>query len=616
LVKEDLNQFFTRILTLALKRVKNDLFIKRAGAPIILIILFTIGTLALPTVADDRQTTAVIDSINALPYEYIVSHIYRSITLFTQNAQNARSLGYLSGEGRALSQLGLAYYLHGDYDEATECYVRAFQIFEELGDFQNLAGVYGEYGYQLKRRDLAKAVDYMQRAIGLAEKKKLSDPLRCKLYDNYGVIKEMQDDFDGAMAYYDKAYKMKRQAGDSIGIPYSLNKIAGLKARQGKYREAYAYLSQSDQYRAKEKGDFGRTENLALWADIYFMEGKIEAAINKYNQCLQAATALGYTFLQQYCHQQLSESYKLKNDFKRALEHYQLYANSQDSVNDQKNREIIADLEINYETAQKDKLLAAQEFKLQQRTLLLLIAAVSIGFLGLLTVWIYNNQKQKIKRIKREMELQTKLQEAELENKISAEKLRISRELHDNVGSRLTYIISSLDNLLFAKLPNMPAKKISTLRGFSKETLDDLRNTIWAMKSEAGTVEQLALKIREYVQKLTANNDQVNILVEQHLSKDIQLSSIQMLNLYRIIQEALQNSIKHANPTKIVVRFASTPEGFSLSIQDNGCGFDCSQTYPGNGIPNMQVRCQEAGGTMHLQSNANGTTVECQIQCI
>jgi len=209
----------SRIFESALKREKNNLFFNQAYFLITLTIFFIIGTKSLPIIADDQQSISVIDSINSLTYEYIVSHIHKSIMLFTQNAQNAKSLGYTSGEGRALSQLGLAYYLHGDYDQATECYVRAFQIFEEIGDFQNLAGVYGEYGYQLKRRDLAKAVDYMQLAISLAEKKKLSDDLRYKLYDNYGVLKEMQNDFDGAMVFYDKALKMKIQKGDSIGIP-------------------------------------------------------------------------------------------------------------------------------------------------------------------------------------------------------------------------------------------------------------------------------------------------------------------------------------------------------------------------------------------------------------
>jgi len=346
------------------------------------------------------------------------------------------------------------------------------------------------------------------------------------------------------------------------------------------------------------------------------MEGKIDSAIYKYNQCLQSANSLGYTFLQQYCNQQLSESYKLQNDFKRALEHYQLYTASVDSVNDQKTRATIAELEINYETAQKNKLLAVQKFELKQRTLLLIIAAVSIACLILLIVWTYKYQIQKREWVKQEMELRSKLREAELVNKISAEKLRISRELHDNIGSRLTFIISSLDNLIFSKLPNILPAKLSTLRTFGRETLDDLRNTIWAMKNEAGTVEQLSLKIRELIQKLTANNEQINIIAEQHLSETIQLSSIQMLNLYRIVQEALQNSVKHANPTTIVIRFDSMPKGFSLSIQDNGSGFDSNHVHQGNGIPNMQVRCQEAGGVLQLQSSAEGTVIKCQIQYI
>jgi len=612
-----LNELGTINLKPVDERLKDRLhFFKSWHCPISILLIVALFSTGFKVRADDPKSFPLIDSINALPYEYIVSHLHQSVLLFSENVRQAELQDYTSGAAKALSQLGLVHYLRGDYDESTECYVKAFHLFEKLGDFQYLAGVYGEYGYQLKRRDLPKAIQYMQMAISLAEEKKLDDALKSKLFDNYGVIKEMQSDYDSAMFFYNQALIMKIQQKDSIGIPYSLNKIAGLKARQKKFPEAYSYISQSDQYRAKEKGNFGRAENLSAWADIYLMEGKIDSAINQYNRGLQSANSLGYTFLQQYCNRQLSESYKLKKDFKRALEHYQLYTASVDSVNDQKTRATIADLEINYETAQKTKLLTEKELALKQRTLLLIIAVGSIAFLFLIIIWIYLYQNQKRKQIKHEMELHNKLSEEELKNRISSEKLRISRELHDNIGSRLTFIISSLDNLLFARPPKKIIPQLSALNSFGRETLNDLRNTIWAMKDESGTVEKLILKIHDLIQRLNANNDQIKISIEKRLSKDKNLSSIQMLNLFRIVQEALQNSLKYSAATTIRIQFETLPNGILMRISDNGKGFDCSQSHSGYGIANMQARCQEAGGVMQLHSDVQGTTVECQIRCI
>ncbi|MDE3058181.1 MAG: hypothetical protein KGJ59_09525 [Bacteroidota bacterium] len=581
------------------------------------LIFFLVINISLPVTATYGQDLkTVVDSLNAISYQYIVSHLHKSISIFSKNVEKAKASGYISGEGKALSQLGLAHYLRGNYEQSTECYMRAFQIFEDEKDYASLAGSYGEYGYQLKQRDLPKGVRYMQMAIALAEEKSLGDDLKCKLYDNYGVLKEMQGDYDGAMHLYKTALSMKMQRNDSVGIPYSLNKIANLYALEKKYSAAYSYVRQSDQYRVTEEGDFGRAENVSLWGDIFLMEGKADSSIQKYRQALQLATSLDYGYLQQYCYQQLSEAYKLKKDFAQALKYYHLYTGSKDSVLNRQTRTTIAELEIDYETAEKNKLLTTQEFQLRQRTLLLIIAAGSIVFLIVLFTWTYKHQMQKRERIKQEVEFKSRLKEAELENKISSEKLRISRELHDNIGSRLTFVISSLDNITFSNLSNGVSSKLNSLSNFGRETLDDLRNTIWAMKNEDGNVGQLILKINQLIQKLTANDDHIAITVEQHLPDTVRLSSVQMLNLFRIVQEALQNSTKHSHATKISICFEEFEKEVSLSIKDNGEGFDCNNVNAGNGIPNMKTRCEEASGYFQLHSCSAGTTVECRIRCV
>ena len=75
----------------------------------------------------------------------------------------------------------------------------------------------------------------------------------------------------------------------------------------------------------------------------------------------------------------------------------------------------------------------------------LIITVGFMIFLILVFLWIYKDQMQKRKQMKHDMEVRSRLKEAELENNISAEKLRISRELHDNIGSQLTFVISSID---------------------------------------------------------------------------------------------------------------------------------------------------------------------------
>ena len=98
--------------------------------------------------AQSQEKKEVIDSINSLSYQFIVSHLHQSISIFSENAITANSINYALGEGISLSQLGIAYYLRGNLSKSTECYVRAFQIFEDKKDYKDLAGAFSEYGYQ------------------------------------------------------------------------------------------------------------------------------------------------------------------------------------------------------------------------------------------------------------------------------------------------------------------------------------------------------------------------------------------------------------------------------------------------------------------------------------
>lgn len=81
---------------------------------------------------------------------------------------------------------------------------------------------------------------------------------------------------------FTKSFRNKKANRDTIGIPYSLNKIAVLKANQGKFSEAYKYLNLSDNLRNTEIGNFGRMENLSFHADFLRMENRLDEAIEAY----------------------------------------------------------------------------------------------------------------------------------------------------------------------------------------------------------------------------------------------------------------------------------------------------------------------------------------------
>ncbi len=573
----------------------------------IAILLFWFG------ISHGQDLKSKVDSVNTIPYQYIVSNTRQSIKIFSENLELARRIKYSDGEAKSLTNLGLAYYLRGKYDKSTENYLSAIGIYENKKSFHMLAETYGEYGYQLKRRDMNKAVFYMRKAIYIAEAENLKPLDRSKLYDNYGVLKEMQNDLDSAMFFYTKALKIKRELSDPIAIPYSLNNIAGIKILQKKFNEALRYLKLSDGYRKNESGEFGRAENYILYGDLYLQRGDLDSAIISYEKCLELSRKLGYKLLIQESYRNLTELYKKKKDYLKALANFENYEVYKDSVNNLETGAIIAQLEIDYETANKDKIITENALLLKQKSMIVYLLIATGLLLVVVSAWYYRNQKLKNKREKKELELKNQLNKAEMEKKLGDEKLRLSRELHDNIGSQLTFVISTLDNIAFQEKNSQLVEKLKRLGRFSRETLGDLRNTIWAIKHEDADLNQLIYRINEVILKLNLDLVVPKVALANKIDKPCKLSSTQLLNIYRIIQEAIQNTLKHASATEINIEFSSVEERIILTIHDNGKGFDVNKLNEGSGLNNMKSRCEEAFGKFRIESGNDGTTIECMF---
>ena len=550
-----------------------------------------------------QDLKSIVDSVNNLSATEYLANLYNSKKIFEENLNRARTINYKIGEARALNILAITYYLMGNYEKSTELNIQSFKIFEEEKAFEDLANAYGEYGYQMKRRELEKANQYMLKGIQIAEKNKVSKVTIAKLYDNFGVIKEMEGKLDSALILYNKALKIKYDLNDEVGIPFSLNKIANVKALQGKFREAYSILNQSDKFRAKETGDYGKADNLAYYGDFFSMEGKIDSAIKYYQSSLDLSLKNGYTFLVEYCYKQLSDLFEKKSDFKNAYLNFKKYSAYKDSITNVATNQRIAELELAFETSEKDKLIAEQQLQLKQRAILFISVGTTLLFLLLAMFGLYAFQVQKRKVIAKEMELTRKLSIEETNRKIVETKLSISRELHDNIGSQLTLIISSLDNLKSSIIENSLREKINDTTDFARLTLTELRNTVWAMKNENGTLSGLILKIQDYLNRIKPSIENISVNIQTEVQKDYKLNSTQLLNLFRIFQETLQNVIKHSNASEVKVIFSDSENGFLMKVCDNGKGIKASETIESSGLNFIKHRAEESNGKFFIEDN-------------
>src|SRR5690606_23707201 len=147
----------------------------------------------------------------------------------------------------------------------------------------------------------------------------------------------------------------------------------------------------------------------------------------------------------------------------------------------------INNLEIEFETEKKEKLIAEQnatlakkELQFKQRTYFL-YSIIGVGIILLIIgYFIYKQQRLKQQKLEEENRLKDEIVKIQLQGKLTEERVRISRDLHDNIGSQLTFIISSIDNMsYYIKDTNNELKnKLKDLNEFSRTAITQLRDTI------------------------------------------------------------------------------------------------------------------------------------------
>ncbi len=564
------------------------------------------------TTLSQNNVTKQIDSVNNLSYQTKIANTTKFLKIYQVNVAKAQKINYKKGIADSYSNLSLMYYFQGKYDLNTKFMLKATRLYQQLNLKDKQANSFAVYGYQLKLRDMNSAVMYMQKGMKLAESIKDEFSLS-GIYDNYGVLKEMQNELDSALFFYNKSLKIKEKLKDNTGIPYSANKIALVKLMQNKPREAKSLLDYAFKIRKDIKDIYGIAENLNYYG-FYFKQIKDDKqSINYFNQAIEWSKKHDFPYLTQDNFKELSSVYERNKDFRKALQAFKNHIEVKDSIFNSDVRNKQSELDIEYETEQKEKEILIQKAKLAEKNLWILggfsltIIAILLGFL------LFSKQKQKTLQLQKENELKDALLKIETQNKLQEQRLRISRDLHDNIGSQLTFIISTIDNLKYGLKDNDQKiiNKLHSLSGFTKETIAELRDTIWAMNKDKISFEDLKIRISNFIEnaQIASNGIDFEFNCQDNFAP-VSLSSVEGINSYRIIQESINNALKHAKATKVSVEVLCENQFIEIIIKDNGIGFDEENNVLGNGLSNLKKRAKELNGEILVTSQLKkGTTI-------
>ncbi|NMH26728.1 tetratricopeptide repeat-containing sensor histidine kinase [Flavobacterium silvaticum] len=574
---------------------------------------------AVPLIAQNRKT---IDSLNNIPFETRLAQASKLDVVYLKNASDSKKIKYGLGEGESYSNLSLVYNYKGKYNLSTDYAFRAIQVFERIGNRKKVAFQYGELGYQMKRRNMPKAQYYMLKAKSLAESIPDTTSL-LSIYNNYGVLKEMQNQLDSALYFYKKGLVIKRHIKDVTGIPFSLNNIAIIYTMEGNYDQAYALFSEALQMRLSKKDSVGIAENYCYYGDFYSAKKEFRPALDNYRKSLEISKKNKYAHLIQYNYESIALMHQGLGEYKQALENYRQFEKVKDSTVNFDTNARIAELEVQFETGQKEKQLVESHNKLLQeqaesrrKTILFLFICSGVSSLGIIGYLLYRQQKLKNRQILQEHELRSAIANIETQNKLQQQRLSISRDLHDNIGSQLTFIISSVENLKYAfdiagsKLDT----KLSGISEFTRDTIVELRDTIWAMNSGEIKFEDLVSRISNFVEKAREAQSQIDFeCVLPHEMENLSMNSAVGMNVYRCIQEAINNAIKYSGATKIRVEIRQS-ETIGIDISDNGSGFNPEKVALGNGLHNMKKRMADIGGKLRIETSVGkGTRIHIDL---
>lgn len=542
--------------------------------------------------------TVLGDVYNNIAIAYFLSGQYDSVVTYGQKCLDVRLLINDSiAIGSAYSKLGMGHQEIGNLKLATKYYGLASDLFLRNGEEIKAAQVKNNMANILERnnqleeayQNAAKASEILlnkkDTSLYVVAKANSADILR-----KQGKINEARDMLLSLvpLAHTSQHPDFEGQLYQSIGLCY-LSDSNDLKVIYY-YEKALEIYSKHNTTQGLSliHGNLGR---------VYLDRNDLEKASTHLNDALFYANKSGSYVDKRLAYNGLSRLYKAKGDYKNALFYHELLKDANDSIYAIEQQKELLQLQKQFEVEEKNRLIAEQETSIikeqlasKKKSFFLLISILGILGMIVLVFSIFKNAKDNREKLVREADLKSK-----------EEKLRISRDLHDHIGAELTLIKSKIDQKAYLSKNEDEKKELEEISDYSKGAIDQLRKTIWATKSENISLDSFVNNLEQY-----ANRFDVKINIKSNHS-DYELSSTKALNLFRVCQESISNSVKYSTGDNIDIKINEKETDIVIIIKDNGKGFDIDKVQKGYGLSNMSERMKEINGLFNIVSTKEGT---------
>ncbi len=610
-----------------------------------------------------QKDSFLIKTYNELTWEYRTVDRDKAIAYGNKALALSRQTGFLKGVAQSYNDLGILYFDKENYDTAIQLYKQAIVIRQQLNDEPGIAKLYNKIGivYQ-KQGILDQSLEYQLKALALFEK--FGDDIGISYsLNNIGILQQNLGRYDEAIAYQKRSIMIKEKIGDKYGLAGSFVNIANIYLIRKEYARSESYYQQAidiartigdKEYLANALNNFGnqylttRSFDKAIpliresyelrrqlqdtkgmvscmnnLGDIYIEKQLYDTAATILNKAVDMALkAVNCRPELNKLYLSLSKLYERTGDNAKALEMYKAYASSKDSLFTNELGDRFAELETRFKTLEKERTIQQQQFALQAQQFAIVkknywIAGI-LGLLALGSLLAYSGYRRY--RLRQQAKLQaTIMKQQEIATRAvmeaeEEERKRIARDLHDGVGQMMSAAKMNLSAFESEAALKDAAQRtsLSHIISLVDESCKEIRSVSHNMMPNALLKNSLASAIRDFIDKLDKKSLQVHLYTE---GLDERIDANVETVFYRVIQECVNNVIKHAGASSLDISVIREAASISATIEDNGRGFDVSNiSHRGIGLKNIQTRVEYLKGTVDFDSTpGKGTLVAIHV---
>ncbi len=546
-----------------------------------------------------------------------------AIDYYTQSLKYRRLTGNKEKIAGSLSNLGTVLIRKGDYKNSLKMQLEALKYFDEIGNELYQANTLGNIGALYNdMKNIDKAFEYWNKSLVLAK----------KVGNNAMIINNMNNimtwyykklDYKNAIKLGEEALEMARASGSKTLIAQVASNLATMYTDNGDLNKAQVLLTEAVQLK-QELGDrLGTAITGCMLGRLYIFKKDYKNAEKYLLESVKNAKDEGSLSWLENAYKNLYSVYEGKGDYKKAFETLRIQRDLKDSLIKMESIENINELETQYGTEKKEKenkLLNVQleknKLSAQRNNLIYITLLIIISSLVVIIYMRFNRNK-----LKQELQFQEKLNEQQdkagraIIEAEERERRRIAVDLHDGLGQMLSATkmnLSSISDTLDFKTTDDKNIFDKTLT-LVDETCKEARNISHSMMPNALLKSGLALAVKEFLDKIDSNKLKIHLTthgINERLDEKIETV------LYRVIQETVNNVIKHSEANQLEIQLIKDNQEISVTIEDNGKGFDTKDLtkFEGIGLKNMMNRVQFLKGNIDFDSTlGKGTFINISI---